>query len=244
MVVFSFAILLCIPSPLIAQTETSDPESPTNTDDTPQRFEEVIKLRADGDYNQAIARLIAITQEYSDVEQVLRLAYTYLVVTYNEAGDTENLRETAREALGMYPDISANEIIFPSWVNETFDELRVEMYGSLSITEPEECRVFLDENYVGDTPLHIQYVAVGDHKLTVTKAGYDDNTQSIEIQSGIPLVMEVTMKRKHDKRWWGYRIGAGVVAAIGVAALAIGLTGQEEEPPPEPLPDPPAPPAN
>ncbi len=56
------------------------------------------------------------------------------------------------------------------------------IYGSVNIAVlPDESDVFLDGKKVGTTPLFLQQVLVGDHKLDVKKNGYQTMSDSISI---------------------------------------------------------------
>jgi hypothetical protein len=208
------------------------------------KFQGVIKLRADGDYDSAITELRDIVTQYSNSDQVLRLAYNHLVTTYIAKGDPDGAKAAAREALEKFPNLVAEEIAFPPRVNEYYVELRKEMFGSLTIQKPKDCRVFLNGKHVGDTPLRLDLVRVGDYDLTLSKSGYNDFTERIRIQPDVALDKEPSLESKRGFAWWAYRVGAGVVAAT---LLAVGLSGGDEAAPAEPaepLPPPPGPPAN
>lgn len=234
---FAFTAVFVTPAPAAAEEGDKD-----QTSGVYKEFQEVITFRADGEYDSAIEKLSEIIKRYLDSDEVLKLAYNHLVQTYQEKGDTAGARQSAREALERFPDLTADEISFPRFVNDYYDELRREMFGSLTILKPKGCRVFLNEVHVGETPLELDLVRVGEYELTLTKSGYHDYADRIEIQPDLKLEKTVSLEAKKGFRWWAYRVGAGVVAA---SLLAVGLTGGgEAEPPPEPLPGPPDPPSN
>jgi hypothetical protein len=185
-----------------------------------QRFQEVINLRGEGEYSAAVAKLRDIMEEYSQGEQILRTAYNYLVSVY-----------------------LAEEITFPPRVNELYNRLRKEMFGSLTIKQPKDCRVQLNDKQVGTTPLQLDLVRVGTYALTISKSGYEDYVEQITVEPDRALDMQVSLDRKRGWGWWTTRIGVG---ALAVTLLAVGLnsggdggtTGAPD------LPEPPAPPAN
>ncbi|MEJ2721971.1 MAG: PEGA domain-containing protein [bacterium] len=234
---FVFAAVYVTPAPAAREEGGTD-----QTSGVYREFQEVITFRADGKYDSAIDKLSEIIKQYLDSDEVLKLAYNHLVQTYQEKGDLAGARRSAREALERFPDLTADEISFPPFVNDYYDELRKEMFGSLTILKPKGCRVFLNEVHVGETPLELDLVRVGEYDLTLTKSGYHDYADRIQIQPDLKLDKTVSLEAKKGFRWWAYRVGAGVVAA---SLLAVGLTGGDEtEPPPEPLPGPPEPPSN
>ncbi|MBE9593756.1 MAG: PEGA domain-containing protein, partial [Proteobacteria bacterium] len=56
--------------------------------------------------------------------------------------------------------------------------------GLKVVSEPSASAVFLDENHVGETPLSIRMWMGGKHIISVTRKGYHDFEQSIEMQFG------------------------------------------------------------
>jgi len=238
-VIVAFVSAIWLPELLHAQTATDNRD-----DQIADKFQQIIVLKAEGEYDRAAEQLRQIIEEYADSDRVLRLAYSHLVVVYFENNDEEGARAAAREALERFPDITAEDITLPPFVNGYYDELREEMFGSLTIKEPEGCRVFIDDKHVGETPLVLDYVRAGNHRLTITKSGYEDLAETVTIEAGGALSMKPSLDREHDWKWWSLRVGAGVLV---VGLLAIGLSGGDDPKPTEPdepLPDPPAPPAN
>ena len=58
-------------------------------------------------------------------------------------------------------------------------------YGSLDISStPSGAFVYLDENYMGETPLSISKAAEGYHSIKLTKSGYDDVIKTIQVSAG------------------------------------------------------------
>ena len=207
-----------------------------------EKWDEVFAHRRDDSFQKAIETLHQIIEQYSDTDTVIREAYSQLVWTYLASGDNNGATGVAREAVEKYPDITANETYIVPGVNRMYDTLRREMFGSLQIEQPEEGRVFLDEEHIGDSPLLRALVRVGEYQLLVTKSGYEDYAQTIQIDPDQKLTLSLSMSRTRDWKWWTWRVGAAVVAAT---ALAIGLgSGDDGTPPDEELPRPPAPPSN
>ena len=60
--------------------------------------------------------------------------------------------------------------------NETYDQIRAELYGHLFVTRPEGCRVFLDGEHVGETLLDIPLLRAGEYELVMAKSGFYDYT--------------------------------------------------------------------
>lgn len=230
----TFVLALAVPPAARADTDTESLQ---------EQWDKVSSSRRSADYRDAIETLRSIIEQYSDTDRVLREAYSQLVWTYLKSGDEEAARGVAREALERYPDITANETYIIPGVNRTYEELRRQMFGSLEIEDPEEGHVFLNDEHIGDSPLYKNLVRVGEYNLLVTKSGYEDYTQTIQIDPDQKLTLSLSMSRTRDWKWWTWRGGAVVLAAV---AIGFGLSagGDEGTPPDEPLPPPPAPPTN
>ncbi len=230
--VTAFMTLLLPPLSVFGQTPPSTQEQDV---DVASRFQEIIVLKAQGEYDRAIDELNRVISEFAKSDQYVRLAYSHLVATYHEKGDVDGANRVAREALEKFPDILASDIMIPSYVNTYYDTLRKEMFGRLTIQKTEGCRVFLNGKHVGDTPLQLGLVRVGNYDLVLAKSGYHDYTERIRIESDRTLEKTISLSRDRDKWWWISRVGAGVAA---LAATAIGVAATQDEPEPTPEPEP------
>jgi tetratricopeptide (TPR) repeat protein len=205
------------------------------------RFERVSSLRSQGQYDKAIEVLQEIIAEYSKSDEVLRRAYCDLVFTLMSKPDPEGATQSAREALLRFPDLTADPVYFPPRVNELYDQLRNELYGALHVqSKPDSCRVFLGEQFVGVSPLHLEYVRVGDYAMNLSKSGYKDEASPLRIEPGSPTSVQLSLQRERDKKWWLWRVGPGV--ALAGVLVYLGLSGEEAAAAAEPLPGPPSPP--
>lgn len=207
------------------------------------KWEEISSLRFNGEFDKAIGLLKNIIEEYSDSDDVLRQAYNNLVFTYITKRDESGAESSARQALERFPDLSADELTFTPRVNAIYDNLRQQMFGSLTIRKPEDSRVFLDEEFKGEVPLVLSYVPVGQHNLVLTKSGYKDYTETVQVEPAEAVNLSLSLSRDRDKKWWLWRAGAVVVAGV---LVAVGLSGGGDDAPPEPtaLSEPPEPPTN
>lgn len=238
--VTAFASALALPPPAAGQ----DTHDSLSTAKAQAQFEQVVAMRLDGRYNRAVEMLNELIARYEQSDEVLRRAYHHLVTVYVQNGDEVGARSAARLALERFPDLAADELDFPGKVNDVYNQMRKEMFGAFVIGQPEECRVYLDSLHVGDTPLRLDLVRVGEYDLTVTKSGYKDYVSRIEIQPELTRDLSgLGLERDRAWWWWPAWVGGAAVAAV---ALAVGLGGGGDDPPPEdePLPGPPAPPAN
>ncbi len=229
-----------LPAPAAGQ-ETAAPKSAAAVQST---FEQIVALRLDGKYDQAVAMLSEVIASYVNSDEVLRRAYNHLLTVYVQNDDEEGAREAGRAALEKFPDLTADELEFPGRVNDVYNQLRKEMFGSFVISQPKECKVYLNGTHVGDTPLILSLVRVGEYDLTVTKSGYKDYVSRIEIQPELTRDLSgLSLDRDRAWWWWPAWIGGAAVTAV---AVAVGVSGGDEGTPPEPQPlaAPPPPPSN
>ncbi len=218
--------------------------SSNKSENISERMERVSVLRARGEFQSAIEILNDIIREYSESDQVLRYAYNHLVFTYNSMGNRSAALEKARQALERFPDLKVETPDIPPSVDEIYDRLRKEIFGSLDVSQPENCNVFLLQDSVkvfkGVTPLELKLVKVGTYTLEVTKSGYHDYSRQISIAPDQRYKLDIPLSRERSKKWWLIRI----VPTALVGALVSYLLWPEESTTrePQPLPEPPAPP--
>ena len=155
--VAAVASTLVLPPPVTGQ----DAVDSQSTEAIQVRFEQIVAMRLDGRYDRAVEMLNELIGRYEQSDEVLRRAYHHLVTVYVQNGDDAGARNAARLALERFPDLEADELDFPGKVNDVYNQMRKEMFGSFVISQPEQCRVYLDSLHVGDTPLSLDLVRVG-----------------------------------------------------------------------------------
>jgi len=200
-----------------------------------EQFDQVSALNSQGEYGHAIDILNSIIQEYGDSDTIIQRAYNTLVYTLLTADRTTEARGKARAALLRYPDLRVDEAYAPKSIDNLYNELRANMFGSLSISKPESCRVFMNDDYMGSTPLYIEYIRRGTYELEMLKSGYHTYLDTLQVVANDSENYNFTMDRDRSRSWWLKRIGAGVVAGTIAAFLLI----DESATPAEPLPGPP-----
>jgi hypothetical protein len=204
------------------------------------QWQEVSRLRSEGQFGLAVQMLTGIIEAYADSEEIIRHAYNELVWTYVQMDEQDLVIATARQALERFPDLEVELSQFPGQINDTYDELRRQMFGELKINKPSGARVFLGDDYVGTVPYREDLLRVGQYTLSLSKSGYHDYVEVIQIQPNKTLDRDFSMDRQRGKSWWLYRIGAGVAAGTLMAFTLAG--GDKTAAEPEPLPGPPPPP--
>ena len=91
---------------------------------------------------------------------------------------------------------TASEIVRVTEVGERTIALKAPtpIYASLELTStPSNATVALDGKYVGETPLILNNILVGDHTVTVTKQGFSKVEKTIELKEEIENVISVVL---------------------------------------------------
>ncbi len=203
-------------------------------------FQPALDLRADSRNEAAIANLREIQATRSDDDEVVTLAYDYLFLTlYFDPDPTTDLElaGTIREALHRYPDLVPSDIC-PREILVMVEVSRVQMYGSLQITNPEGAEIALDGEPRGMSPLFLEFVPVGERQLTVTKDGYKERQEMITIEPGERLSRDMELSaRSSNKKWY---IAGGLALVGGALYLLLDKPPPDDQPLAEPPPPPPA----
>jgi hypothetical protein len=207
-----------------------------------ERFDEASKERALGHYDRAIEIYQGIMIECSKPEDFIRRAYNEMVFTLTLKADEQSALAVAHEALSRFPDLTAPPMYCSPRVNEIYESLRRDMFGSLEVaTRPDSCRVFLGGEFKGVSPLHIEYVPVGDYFLNASRSGYRDDSTHVRISPASVSNVALRLEQPRSLSWWSRRLGPPVGTSVGVAAIILHgvLKGSSK---PSPLPGPPLPP--
>lgn len=73
-------------------------------------------------------------------------------------------------------------------------------FGALVIDgSPSGASVFVDDDLVGETPLIINQISIGEHNVHIKKNGYKTNTQIIDIEENAEEVLMYTLELGDDK---------------------------------------------
>lgn len=205
------------------------------------QWERAISLREENRYDDAVAVFRAIADDHADSPEVVRRALNQIVFTRLQEGSLGAAEAAARDALMAYPDLTADTVYIPRSVNELYERLRREMFGSLAIRKPAGARIFLAGVEQGESPLFIPYVPVGQYVLEARRPKHLDYAENITIAPDGRHELELAMNRRRDRRYWVTRIGGGLLAAS--ALVLVAGSGSEGISQLEPLPDAPGPPS-
>ncbi len=76
------------------------------------------------------------------------------------------------------------------------DATLIPLPGGLTVsTVPPEARVYLDGEYKGESPLSLTDLSVGTYTIRVERAGYAEQTRSVELESGDRSIAEFRLER-------------------------------------------------
>jgi hypothetical protein len=202
-------------------------------------FRPALDLRAGSQNEAAIANLRQIQVTHTDDDEVVKLAYDYLFLTLYFDPDPKTdgeLAATIRESLQRYPDLVPSDIC-PREILVMVQVSRVQMYGSLQITNPEGAEITLDGEPRGMSPLLLDFVPVGDRRLTVNKDGYKERQEIVTIEPGERLSRDMELSARSNKKWY---IAGGLALVGGTLYLLLKKDDKDDQPLAEPPPPPPA----
>jgi len=207
-----------------------------------ERWAEAAFLRGGQQYAAAEEILRKIIAEYPADQSIERRAWCEIIFTRSLGGSLPEQQAGAREALRIYPDLTADTVYIPESVNALLDAERRRMFGSLTIREPEGAAVFLDSLSVGEVPLFLAYLEVGEYELLVTKEGHEDYVEMFTVDpEGRHQFEQIPLKRRRNAWYWLSRVGGGAV----VAGTIVYFAGQGGDNPTDPdLPGAPGPPSS
>jgi len=229
-------------APTFAVSQVEEPSIP-KTESTPEAetsyalFTEAVVLQQQRRFAEAAEMLERIIERNEGDDEIVQDALNHLV--YNHLDwNNGTADEVASRALRRYPELKADTYMIPESVNALYDRLRMLLFGSLTIRNPEGCDVFLDGEKVGQTPYFQPYIEVGEYELRVTRERKHDYLQALKIEpDGDHNFEEVPLPALKDLRYWATRIGLGSVAAGTIALLSSGSSNAPDEV--DPLPGPP-----
>ncbi len=242
------SFLLTIPGVALPRGDGENPE-----EEYAMRIQEVYVSRSEGNYDRALREIQEMIEDFAQAEVILRDLYNEKVKTIHQQRNAtqdsrirtqlvEQREAQARETLRLYPDIQAG--VGYATVDSLYDALRSEMFGELRIiTSPDSCDVLIDGEFRGPSPFYEKYFPVGSHTVRVIKSQYEEKEVAVDVEPAGDQTREISLKKIRGYKWWLSWVVVPVAATVGLV-LALTLGGDDTPPEDEPLPGPPAPPAN
>lgn len=108
---------------------------------------------------------------------------------------------------------TSSEIVRIAEIGERTIELKAPtpIYASLELTStPSNATIALDGNYVGETPLILNNILVGNHTITISKQGFSRAEKSIELKEGIENIVSVVLTNVKEVNITSNPVGADV----------------------------------
>jgi hypothetical protein len=243
-----FTFFLTIPGAVLPRADGEIPE-----EEYAMRIQEVYVSRSEGNYDRALREIQEMIEYFAQSDAILRDLHNEMVKTIHQQRNAMQDSRTraqlgkqreaqARETLRLYPGIKAG--VGYATVDSLYNALRAEMFGELRIiTSPDSCDVVIDGEFRGPSPFYAEYFPVGSHTVRVTKSQYEEKEITVGVEPAVAQTREISLKKIRGYKWWLSWVVVPVAAGVGLV-LALTLGGDETPPADEPLPDPPAPPAN
>lgn len=206
--------------------------------DLEELFLPALNLNSNGQFEAAAANIREILATHRDDDQVTKRAYDYLfLVLYMDPDPAADGKLVAaiNDALLRYPDLVPDVAYCPPEVVTNVKIARLQMYGSLQITNPEGAEIILDGESRGMSPLVLEFLPVGKYDLTIAKDGYQEREEVITIEPGSILSRDVELSKKSNTAWY---IAGGTALLAGTLYLIFKKDKIEDEPLAEPPPPP------
>jgi hypothetical protein len=93
------------------------------------------------------------------------------------------------------------------------------IYGSLVISStPSKAKIYLDGEYIGETPKYISKQIIGSYSISVELEGYDKQTQNIDITEGNETELSLTLNKSEVRTTAAYDIFIKVGELIKINA--------------------------
>jgi tetratricopeptide (TPR) repeat protein len=225
-----------------AQTLAQAPESAAEPQagELPDAYQRAVSLGLDEferrNYAEARARFLEAHQIYPNARSLRALgAVEYDLQNYAEC--IEYLQSALASELRPLQGKLRSE------TEELLNLARGYVATYTFVLEPADAQLELDGEHMKLRPDGTLLIEVGDHQLGVQAAGHVSTRQALRVAGRSDQTMRITLVAlvKHEevkaepvyKKWWLWTL-VGVVAAGGVAGLAIGLSGREKEGEPTP----------
>lgn len=180
-------IVCCLLLPLIPGL------SAANEKDIPD-ISDIRLLRKLGEYEEAKRYLKLLIEDRSTPAKVRRSAYNEIVTIFFLAGGEKKMKAAAEIALREFPGLKADPTHYPVEVNQAYNNLRERLFGSIRIeTEPENCRIFLDGEDKGLSPVDVIEISVGEHQVRVAKNGFEDRVIQIAVRPDEEIIKTIKL---------------------------------------------------
>jgi hypothetical protein len=196
------------------------------------------KYYQEGRFEEAVEKLSLALKMLTDKDKLVD-AYLHIALSHFALGEKEKAKQDLTELLRLKPEHKLDPMYYPPDFVQLLDEAKGVILAHITIeTEPTEAQVYLDGELTGLSPLELQEVAAGEHKLVVLKEGYkaaekklivkegEERTISFELedekQQKKPAVAVTPSEKKpqvkKSKSWLWILLGGA--AAVAVAILA------------------------
>jgi len=109
--------------------------------------------------------------------------------------DGQALSEIEQQCVGLVHQLAA-ERLTPADYRARVQDLTRPRYGTLRVNAEPWAEVALDGQTVGETPLTLQAVPVGEHRLRVAREGYEPVERAVTIREGESTDVGVTLRKK------------------------------------------------
>jgi tetratricopeptide (TPR) repeat protein len=150
----------------------------------------------DADFDKAISELQkAIELGLNETSDLVK-ARLFLGFAYIAKGKRVDAVVEFAKAINLDPELSLDPKIYSSKILIAFNETKASLVDSLTvISVPGDAEVFLDDKKVGVTPLKLNSVLTGVHKITISKEYFLPKTLDIHIYKAEENRVQVQLEK-------------------------------------------------
>jgi tetratricopeptide (TPR) repeat protein len=188
--IFSLPLLL-MPEPgwVLAQEQTGD-----------DLLEQGKQYYQEGKFEETVEKLTLALKMLSDKDKLVD-AYLHMALSHFALGEKEKAKQDLAELLRLDPTHKLDPMYYPPDFVQLLDEAKGAILAHITIeTEPTEAQVYLDGELKGLSPLELQEVAAGEHKLVVLKEGYKAQEQRLLVKEGEKRTVSFELEKKEEKK--------------------------------------------
>ncbi|MBI5815311.1 MAG: fibronectin type III domain-containing protein [Nitrospinae bacterium] len=167
MMVLAIAALLCVNSSAEAPP---DPLGPAET------------LYHKGKFSDSVAAAKEVLEKLEDGKAKAK-AHVLIGVASHAQGLTDQGEEEFHQAVQLDPSLKLSTKKYPPTVIRLYNQARARYLGAVAVqTSPGDAEIYIDGKLVGLTPVVVEDLLVGKHKIRIVKSGQRTEEREIDVR--------------------------------------------------------------
>jgi hypothetical protein len=154
----------------------------------------------EGRFEEAIEKLTLALNLLTDKDKLID-ANIHIGLCYFALGNKEKAKEQLIELLKLNPGQRLDPLYYPPDFISLLDEAKVGILGQLKVeSDPSIAQVFVDDKFVGVTPIELAEIAAGEHSLKIVKQGYKEREETFVLKAGEKKTVTVSLEKETEKK--------------------------------------------